>query len=90
MTILKCDFDGHTYERPSQRGRPPRFCDLHKPIKQDIKVTSSSAQTPREKSTSVFDLVPGLQELVQQDRMKTYICQYGDTHEFQQESRRGR
>jgi hypothetical protein len=88
--IIHCQIGNHDYEIPSRRGRPPLNCDLHKPIKQDIKITSSSAQTSPEKSTSVFDLVPGLQELVQKSNMKTYICQYGDTHEFQQESRRGR
>lgn len=90
MTILKCEFDGHTYERPSQRGRPPKFCDLHKPKVDVVKITSSPAQNPAEKSTSVFDLVPGLEELVQQDKMRTLWCEHGDGHEYQQESRRGR
>lgn len=87
--IIKCAFDGHEFERTG-RGRPPKFCDLHKPKDDSVKITSHSAEISPEKSKSVFDIVPGLKELVQQDRMKTYICQYGDTHPFEQESRRGR
>ena len=90
MPTLHCELGNHDYFRDSQRGRPPRNCPDHQPIKNDVKITSSSAQISREKNKSVFDIIPGLKDLVQQDRMKTYHCEHGDGHNWQGESRRGR
>jgi|ERR1019366_2045271 hypothetical protein len=87
--ILKCAFDGHEFERTG-RGRPPKFCDLHKPKDDSVKITSHSAQNPAEKSKSVFDLVPGLQELVQESNTRTLRCEFGEGHDWQAPRQRGR
>jgi len=34
MVSLVCEYDGHEWERESQRGRRPRFCPAHKPIEE--------------------------------------------------------
>lgn len=34
MMALTCEVGGHEWQRPAQRGRPPRFCPKHLPSKQ--------------------------------------------------------
>lgn len=40
MMTLKCAA-GHTWERPSQRGKPPKFCPDHKPASTPVERVSA-------------------------------------------------
>lgn len=98
MTIIRCELGDHLWDRPSQRGRPPRNCPSHQPEKHEIKIlTNSSVKKSIEDSipeiknyeSSLENMIPGISEFLAQDKMETLICEVGD-HEWQRESRRGK
>jgi hypothetical protein len=91
MTILKCEFDGHEWEREAQRGRPPRFCPDHRPIedqKPKVEVRQTlPANTPR----SIEELIPGISELIAQEEGQVELwCQFGEGHSYMAPRRKGR
>ena len=90
MTILKCAYDGHEYERPSQRGRPQKYCDLHKPADKPIihtKINLNKIETPK----SVTDIVPGLADLLEEENTEELVCEFpGGAHPWQRKKQRGR
>lgn len=86
MPELYCHTGDHNWFRESQRGRKPENCPAHQPTK-DIKITSK----PVEKEKTVFDIIPGLQEIVEQEKIQTLMCEFpAEEHEWQRKSRRGK
>jgi len=83
MTALYCITGGHIWHRDAQIGRPPKNCPEHQPVKEEIKVISSSFKkddTPVVRS--VVDMVPGLADLLKENEFETLICEI-DQHEWQ-------
>jgi hypothetical protein len=78
---------GHTFWRKKQRGRPPIWCDEHKPVKdQPRAILRPNLQRQTSPSKSVLDTIPGLKQAL---TMETLFCEIGQ-HEWERESKRGR
>jgi len=100
-TELACQA-GHTFWRKKQRGRPPIWCDEHKPVKDQPRAIlrpnpnkgyvdySSGVPTiiepEQDSASSVIDTIPGLKQAL---TMETLHCEIGD-HDWTRESKRGR
>lgn len=87
MPTLHCQIGNHDYWRDPQRGRPPLNCELHQPIKPDVKI-SVKKDIPV-KTKSVIDSIPGLSELLEQNEYQTLICEENG-HTWQRRKARGR
>lgn len=95
---LHCEIGNHSWTREVQRGKKPKNCPDHQPVKNEIKIlTNSSVKKSIEDSmpeienyeSKLENLIPGISEFLAQDKMETLICEVGD-HEWERESRRGK
>jgi hypothetical protein len=84
MTALHCEIGNHMWFRDPQTGRPPKNCPEHMPEKQEIKVTVKHETGPK----TLSELIPGIDELLEQESMRTLHCEAG--HDWQAPRRRGR
>jgi hypothetical protein len=94
MPILHCELGNHSWDRPSQRGRVPKNCPDHQPIKHDIKIltfseTKESVEDDKHES-NLEHLIPGISEFLAQEKTEELWCEFGEGHSWQRESRRGK
>lgn len=85
IKIIKsfCQSGNHWYERESRRGRPPLNCPEHTIEKPTVVITR-----PVNKIKTSIDLVPGLAEALEQEKMEELYCEAGN-HNWSRISKRG-
>lgn len=91
MTTLHCEIGNHSWERESQRGRPPKNCPDHQSIKDKIKIKSNI--NPKKSSKEKWEeLLPGVSIVIQEqwNKIRTYHCEHDEGHDWEGESKRGR
>jgi len=90
---LHCEIGNHSWIREVQRGRIPKNCPDHQPIKHDIKLVSSSSEVhkaEKQVSSNLEHLIPGISEFLAQEKNEELWCEFGEGHSWQRESRRGK
>ena len=96
MPTLHCELGNHDWEREAKRGRVPKNCPDHQPLK-PITVFQRSGSLGRErkeqednKTSNLEHLIPGISEFLAQEKNEELWCEFGDGHSWQRESRRGK
>jgi hypothetical protein len=95
MPILHCEIGNHDWERESKRGRLPKNCPEHSPIKDEIKLIHSNQfnltlADIKESSEEKWEkLLPGVSDYLN-EKTRIYHCEHGEGHDWTGESKRGR